>query len=285
MPLAPNALTDVATVQARMRLAGGTDDALIEQLIAEASDALETFTGRSFAYSPAVTEKLATKGGPKILVKATPLLSVASIALVEGDSSVTLDPSEYGVEDKDIGTIYRSAGWPSSAQLQDGLNFDRDLQPGTERKNCTVVYECGYVTPAQVAAASAGAWPGAAQGVTYGRLAKPAAHPTHVWEAVVAGNTGGVEPAWPADPVRGQTLVDSGVTWAFTGIFAAVGLGRTLPSDLERASVITAVAFYRGDNRNKNIKSETVGRASRTYVDGELPAEAQELALRYARWA
>ncbi len=216
MSLAPNALTDAATVQARLRLADGVDTTLIEQLINEASAAIETFCGRELTYNAAVSEQVAPMGGPKLLVSRTPLLSIASITLLFGDSSVVVDPADYAIDDGDIGTIYRRFGWPWSAQLQEGLNFDRDQQPGTERRTCTVVYAGGYVTEEQ----------------------------------------------------------------------STDMLPRSLPYDLERACVITAIAYYRGGGRDPTIKQETVGKASRTYANSvDMPDQAKEISLRYARWS
>jgi hypothetical protein len=284
MAIAANALTDVANVQTRLRLAAGTDSVLIEQLINEASAAIESYCDRRFGYSAAVVEQLATRGDVKLQVSRTPLLSVGSITLLYGDSVVTVDPTEYELHDADEGTVYRKVGpWPWSARWQDGLNFDLDQQPGTERKNCTVTYATGYVTRVQAAAGLAGGWANGA--VAFGKLIRPDAQPTQVWEAVVAGNTGGVEPAWPAAPVVGQQVIDGGVTWEFTGIEAAVGLGRSLPSDLERACIIQTGAYYRGDTRNKSVKDEAVGKARRTYVNTDLLDEVVELVKRYARWS
>lgn len=280
MAINPNALTDAATIQARLRIAAGTDQALIEQLINEASDAIEKLTQRKLSYLDVVTESLPLMGGPRLLLSRTPLVAVASITR----NGELVDPTEYAIDDANAGQVYRDRGWPWSAQLRPDLNFQLDQQPGTEKKNNTVaVYSGGYVTGVQVAAANTPGWVTGAQ--AYGKLIRPGAHPTQVWEATTAGAAAGVEPAWPASPVVGQTIVDGGAVWTFTGILPAVGLARTLPSDLERAALLATVAWYRGDGRNKNIKQETVGKASRTYLQGDLPAEVVELAMRYARWA
>ena len=212
MPLNPNALTDYATVKARLRLGNDNDQALIEQLINEASAALEHFTFRSLTYAPVVTEVLPLKGGPYLLLSRTPVVSIASITI---DELGLIDPSEYVIDNALAGIVYRDRNWPWSAQLRPDLNFQRDQQPGTEKKNTTVVYAGGYVTGPQ----------------------------------------------------------------------ATAQLPRTLPSDLERACVITVVSYYREATRDPNIKQETVGKASRTYVGVDLPEQAQELASRYVRWA
>lgn len=152
MSLDPNALTDAATVQARLRLAGGTDTALIEQLIDEASSEIEAFTARKLSYLDVVTDNIAPRGGPRISVDRTPLVSIASITdAVQG----LVDPAEYAIDDPDIGTIYRERNWLASAQLMSGLNFDRDPEPGTEKRTLTVVYAGGYLTGPQVAVGGA----------------------------------------------------------------------------------------------------------------------------------
>jgi hypothetical protein len=285
MAIVANALTDVSNVQTRLRLSAGTDSALIEQLINEASAAIESFCDRTFSYQGTIVEQLATMGDVKLMVAKTPLISVASIALLYGDDAATVDSSEYEVSDASIGTVFRKIGpWPWSARWQDGLNFDLDQQPGTERKNCTVTYAAGYVTRVQAAAGLAGGWAQSGS-VAFGKLIRPAGQPAQVWEAVVAGATGSVEPTWPAAPVIGQQLVDGAVTWEFTGIEAAVGLGRSLPQDLERGCILQAAAYYRGDQRNKGVKSESVGKARREYINTDLLDEVVELVKRYARWS
>jgi hypothetical protein len=211
MSLNPNALTDYATTKARLRLGNDNDQPLIEQLINEASAALERFTYRSLSYAPVVTEVLPLKGGPYLLLSRTPVVSIASITL---DTLGLLPATEYAIDDSAAGIIYRDVNWPWSAQLRPDLNFQRDQQPGTEKKNTTVVYAGGYVTGPQ----------------------------------------------------------------------ASAQLLRTLPSDLERACLLTVVSYYREATRDPNIKQETVGKASRTYAGGDLPEQAKELALRYARW-
>lgn len=71
------------------------------------------------------------------------------------------------------------------------------------------------------------------------------------------------------------------------------GSPRTLPYDIERACLLTVVALYRNEGRNRDIVSETVMSASRTYADrtgstspgGIIPEDALPLLDKYKRWS
>ena len=219
MSLASNALTTVATVQARARVATGTDDDFIEQLVNEVSGEIERVIGRPVIYGANIVELIGPRGGPKILVERRPIVSLTSVELLSGESWVTLGADHYEIHSADAGVIYRRFGFPWSAMRAEGVNFNDDQEPGTERHTCRVTYSAGWLTAPQVA-------------------------------------DGG--------PFEGQD--------------------RTLPYDLERACVLGCVSAYRGDARNRNVRSETVGRASRSFADSNLPPEVLELVQRYASW-
>jgi hypothetical protein len=75
------------------------------------------------------------------------------------------------------------------------------------------------------------------------------------------------------------------------------GSPRTLPYDIERACLLTAVALYRNEGRNQDIVSESVMSASRTYAGstvntgigrgagGIIPDNALPLLEKYKRWS
>lgn len=289
MALSPTALTDYASVALRLGLSGTADQALIEAFIGEASDALETFCGRAFTYQPDHADTLPAMGGPKLLVERTPVYAMASVVV----GGVTVDPSEYALQDAQAGIIYRRGGWPWTARFRGDLNFTNDKQPGSEEAEVVATYPGGFITPAQ--AYGAAGWPGAAQAVALGALLKD---PNGgLWMGIAAGVTGGTQPTWANPPAAraritqvgiasGSTQTDGSVTWMYLGTAGSAGArgtAPTLPADLERACFLTVAAAYRERKDNPNTTSESVLGVSMSVERVDLPPGAQALALRYAR--
>jgi hypothetical protein len=81
------------------------------------------------------------------------------------------------------------------------------------------------------------------------------------------------------------------------GYVLPTGTPRTLPYDLERACLLTAVGLYRNEGRNQDIVAESVMSASRTYAGstvntgigrgagGIIPDNALPLLEKYRRWS
>lgn len=77
----------------------------------------------------------------------------------------------------------------------------------------------------------------------------------------------------------------------------SVGTPRTLPHEIERACILTAVALYRNEGRNQDIVAESVMSASRTYAGstvntgigrgqgGIIPDNALPLLDPHRRWS
>lgn len=135
------ALTTVEPVRVEVN-AEATKDAILERLIHAGSRAISKLAGgRVFEYDPAIVEDLRLlghtygQGSRTIMVQRTPLLSIASIELIDqaGDTQETYEVDTYNIEKADAGIIYRELGWPC---------FDI--------YRVRVTYEGGYVTPAQV---------------------------------------------------------------------------------------------------------------------------------------
>lgn len=81
-------------------------------------------------------------------------------------------------------------------------------------------YTAGGVTLASktityTAANSWGTQWAATTAYTVGQIVRPTTGNAHVYRAIVAGTSAGSQPTWPT--VSGQTVVDSGVTWAEIG--------------------------------------------------------------------
>lgn len=183
-------LTIDATVSAELGIsAAGT---VVPRLILVASEAVRSYLRRgALHYSSTVTETLAGYGRVYLSLQRMPIVAITSIA-VDG---TTVTSTEYSIYDANAGLVYREDGWLWSANYQPGIVYERN--PGTEKKNITVVYGGGWVTP-------------------------------------------------------GQNSLDN------TQV-------RTLPYDIEQATIDTCVALYRNRGRDWNVSSETLGGASITY--------------------
>lgn len=137
-------LTLPATVATE--LAGGVSaaDPRLPRLIAVASQAIATYLGRRLHYGADINEKVKGYGRARIFVDVTPIVAITSITL--GDGTVITD---FVRENDNAGMIYRRACWPSTALSRGGLPPANEPAPGTEEPSITVVYNGGWVTPAQ----------------------------------------------------------------------------------------------------------------------------------------
>jgi hypothetical protein len=219
--LVTNALTTVERVAAALSIAVPTGDALtnLEQMIAQASDAIEAYCDRTFLKAT-VTEKVRGYGSPTLRLSRYPLVSITSVSLSGSTIAASSDTWSATPETEDAkqGVLrHLSANWEWTADVDAGAAAP-EQRAGTERPLYTVVYVGGYVLPS--------------------------------------------------------------------------GSPRTLPYDIERACLLTAVALYRNEGRNRDILSETVMSASRTYAAapgagnvGILTPEAAALLDKHKRWS
>jgi hypothetical protein len=99
---------------------------LVEDLIGQASDILDTYCERDFALHEAETERLDGNGRERIRLAGHPLLSVTSVTL----GSTLLDSASYEVR-PGAGILERIDGGVWSAG----------------RRNLTIVYSYGFTTP------------------------------------------------------------------------------------------------------------------------------------------
>jgi|OpeIllAssembly_1097287.scaffolds.fasta_scaffold00063_15 hypothetical protein len=134
---------DLTTVSAVRDAIGITDDSFdpfLEQLIHAVSDAIERYTNRIYARQTYV-ETLRGHDHPILLVGQTPILSVVSVLC---ESQVVVD---YVIDDAEIGSLYREAGWFRSAWV--GWDVEASVIHGTEGPLYTVEYQAGYILPGE----------------------------------------------------------------------------------------------------------------------------------------
>jgi hypothetical protein len=152
-----HALTTVAIARGHLGLADtAATTTKLERLINAASEAIEKHCSRHFersATASPIVETVAGRGGNKILLKRTPIVSITSIEILSDSDGTVTDTyvsTTYRIEDANVGTVFRSAGFPWSPQIAE--NISGSGLPGTESKCIRVTYHGGYITPAQEAA-------------------------------------------------------------------------------------------------------------------------------------
>lgn len=151
--MAESDLTTPQTLATELGIGAG--DPRLPRLISAASGAVRGYLGRRrLHYGSAISEKVAAPAGrERLILDVTPILEVASVTYPGG----AVDG--WALEDSDLGFLYLAGGWPSTARYRSGLVQD-DLRAGSEQASIVVVYEGGWITPAQ--AASTG-WAGPAR--------------------------------------------------------------------------------------------------------------------------
>jgi hypothetical protein len=84
MPLQSNAYTTLAALKTYLKITFSTDDSLLEDLINEASDIIDSKTDRTFA-AATVTEYINGVTTGRIMPRRYPINSITSIAYASGD--------------------------------------------------------------------------------------------------------------------------------------------------------------------------------------------------------
>lgn len=142
------------TTLARFRRAFGgglstTEETAVGNLIRDVSASIANYCGRTFARQ-AYTESVAGFGGLQLMLGQAPAVVVS--AIVGRNSQIITD---YGIESKDEGRLYRRLGWEWTVQMFEGLTGSQRLfdygtpMPGREETAYTIDYVAGYVLPSQ----------------------------------------------------------------------------------------------------------------------------------------
>jgi len=128
---------------------GAAEAATIARLIDDASAAVENYCGGVPFARELVVESVPGFGSLHLGLSRTPLAAVDSVLF---DSEVVTD---YVIDDRDEGTLYRQAGWYWTAQVALGLAGRQrwpgrgSPQPQAEEPRFTVTYPGGYILPEQ----------------------------------------------------------------------------------------------------------------------------------------
>jgi hypothetical protein len=139
-------LTTLNRVKAELRLSGAADDDYLNGLIADASDALARWAGRTFDRARAV-DGLRGYGGRFLTLPRTPVRAIYAVKLIVlGGADLSLPPTSYQLLDAGLGTLVRFDGvWDWTAARSTGLN--RQPRSGTELPLWQVDYEGGWTLP------------------------------------------------------------------------------------------------------------------------------------------
>jgi len=127
---------------------GVADPILLDRLIDAASAAIENLCGVVFARE-SVTELVPGFGDTRLQLQRRPIVAVTAVVF---DGEVITD---YSIDDREEGTLYRRAGWAWTAQVAPGLTgpqrwpgFGSPL-PNSEEARFSVSHVSGYILPEQ----------------------------------------------------------------------------------------------------------------------------------------
>jgi hypothetical protein len=136
-PAVSTLLTKLADVKVDLGIPSSdtSNDAALTDLIRDASDEIQ----REFQFfcKQSYRETLPGYGTPILQLKRTPIVSVS---LVKHNDEVITD---YTIEDREAGRLYRKQGWLWTASV--GWRMTAYVMPNTEHPEFTVEYMAGYI--------------------------------------------------------------------------------------------------------------------------------------------
>jgi hypothetical protein len=146
--LQANALTTLAVVLEELELDadGGRRDNILRRIINTTSDLVASWCARQF-HAQTITERRGGRGGTELVLRNRPVRTVVSVT---DDGDAVTDFELRDIVPGMPGILYRAAGWPWVAAGVPGII--QPPMPGTEAERLVIVYEAGWVTPAQVEA-------------------------------------------------------------------------------------------------------------------------------------
>ncbi len=145
MALAANALTTTAALETELGITTGSKTAVCERAINATSAAIQKYCDRNFCREVLTDERVAGYGTQRLLLSRRPLVSIQAVT-IEG---VTIDSTEYRIDDAEAGILFRRAGWDWTAPYQPDA-ADPGRLAGSEEKAYLVSYTGGYVLPTAV---------------------------------------------------------------------------------------------------------------------------------------
>lgn len=268
---APNgALTGLLTVKQTMGLdlADECPDPVLNGMIARASSAIESFTGRRFARE-AVTETLAGTGAAHLLLGRFPICRVAEVRF----NGATVAATGYGIQDRRAGILNRADLWDMAERSEGAIAAS--VVAGEAPLSWAVDYTAGYVLPG---------WPALSLRIAPGDVDPATDRIARTGHGLIDGDevdlkaqvalpgglsAGSVYHVVGAGPDDFQlAMIADGpavdLTDAGAGDFI-VARRVTLPPVIEQAAIETVRSFYDGRARDPRIASERIGDYAATY--------------------
>jgi hypothetical protein len=210
MALNDNALTERDTVKTELGIDLGdtSQDALIDRLINAVSSAMDKHCRRVFARGT-LSEKVAGKGTPVIMLERPPIVSVAT---VDEDGEALTEGDDFEIHHANTATLYKIGGaWLWRTMGTGGIK--NDPLAGYERKLITVGYDGGYTTPHQVTTA---AYPG------------PSTLPAEIEEAAIFSVVAAYHSSGQDRRIANERLMDAAVAYAARNRITGRGMGGIL---------------------------------------------------------
>ena len=135
-------LCELSTLKADLGITGGDDDTALELKIDQASAAIVAYCEREFARET-VKETLAGFGEFNLMLKRTPIISIASILY----DAVTVDATDYVVNEPDVGLVYNKFRWRDTARGLVGIG--RIPENNSREYLYEANYTAGYLLPSE----------------------------------------------------------------------------------------------------------------------------------------
>jgi hypothetical protein len=132
-------LTTLEAVKLELGIDGSTKDELLTNLIDQASDAIRRITGRTFTREQ-VTETLDSKGGTKMVLSRTPVISIDAVSFLGS----TVSSTTYEIDDIDAGILFKKTGWNATTL---GVQAIERVPLNEGARDWSITYTAGYVMP------------------------------------------------------------------------------------------------------------------------------------------
>ena len=138
-PAVHHEMTLLETVKTELEISGSTSDGILTEFIQQASDYIETYTGRTFA-KETIEETFQSRGSRKLMVSKYPLVS---ISYIEQDGT-SIASTSYEIDNAETGVIWRESGFAHTVLSNEYIT----LQPTRDgRRDWKVRYVAGYDMP------------------------------------------------------------------------------------------------------------------------------------------
>jgi hypothetical protein len=206
-PAKATKLIPLATVKARLGITTTAQDALLGDLIDEASSAFDTVIGRALARQK-YRETAPGSGMQQLRLSQAPVqqYQLAAIDLLSGNAAV----DDLALYRPNAGLVYSPGGFMATTPGYGPLEYFADPLATLAAPQYQVDYWAGYIMPDDAPAA----WQ-SAHAYALGVMVRPltAGVSPLVYLCTTAGNSAASEPAWDSSATIGGTITDGTVTW------------------------------------------------------------------------